>query len=213
VIREFGILNTNIPEEHDWYGIPFPGTYMVDENGKVFDKTFFADHAVRESVNDMLQESFRITDAERGEMQTVESAHLSAKAYFASPTVRGAQRIVLTVEIELKKGMHVYGQPLPDGYIPIELSLVDAETLKLLEVEYPEPQEIRFDAIDETLPAYKGRLEIKAHCRGTANAQETRRVQARLRYQACDDKECYLPQTISFDLPIQVLPHDWEKLD
>jgi len=186
---------------------------MIDEEGKVFDKTFFADHAVRESVNDMLQESFRITDAERGEVQTVEGTQLSAKAYFASPTVRRAQQIVLTVEVELKKGMHVYGQPLPEGYIPIELSLVDDETLKLVEVEYPDPVEVRFDAIDETLPAYEGRLEIKAHCRGIANDQETHRVQVQLRYQACDDKECYLPQTISFDLPIQVLPHDWEGLD
>lgn len=34
-----------------------------------------------------------------------------------------------------------------------------------------------------------------------------------LRYQACDDRECYLPQTLEFDLPIQVLPHDWERLE
>ena len=186
---------------------------MVDEEGEVFAKTFFADHAVRESVNDMLQESFRVADVEHGEVQTFESAHLSARAYFASPTVRQAQQLVLTVEVELKEGMHVYGQPLPEGYIPIELSLMDDETLKLVEVEYPEPKEMRFDLIDETLPAYEGRLEVRAHSRGVASDRETRRVQVRLRYQACDARECYLPQTVVFDLPVQVLPHDWEKLD
>jgi len=25
VIRDFGILNHNIPEDHEWYGICFPG--------------------------------------------------------------------------------------------------------------------------------------------------------------------------------------------
>ena len=32
VIRSFGILNTLISEDdHPWYGIPFPGVYVVDE--------------------------------------------------------------------------------------------------------------------------------------------------------------------------------------
>ncbi len=30
VIRSFGILNTLIdPDDHPWYGIPYPGTYVV----------------------------------------------------------------------------------------------------------------------------------------------------------------------------------------
>lgn len=212
MIREFGILNTHIPEDHEWYGIPFPGTYMVGRDGRVLDRIFFADHALRESINDMLQESFRIADPERGEVQAIQTAHLSARAYFASPTVRSAQLTVLTVEVELKEGMHVYGRPLPEGYIPIELSLEGGETLELIEVEYPEPEEMRFEVIDETLPAYENRLEIKARCRGIANEPETRQVIARLRYHACNARECYLPQALSFNLPLQVLPHDWEGL-
>lgn len=213
MIREFGILNTHIPEDHEWHGIPFPGTYMVGKDGLVFDKTFFADHVLRESINDMLQESFRIADPERGEVQVIQTAHLSTRTYFASPTVRPAQLTVLTVEIELKEGMHVYGRPLSEGYIPIELSLEGGETLELIEVEYPEPKEMRFEAIDETLPAYENRLEIKARCRGIGSEPETRQVIARLRYQACDARECYLPQTLSFNLSLQVLPHDWESLE
>jgi hypothetical protein len=34
----------------------------------------------------------------------------------------------------------------------------------------------------------------------------------RLRFQACDDRECFLPETVTFRLPLQVLPHDWERL-
>ena len=213
VIGEFGILNTHIPEDHEWYGIPFPGTYMVDEQGKVFAKSFFADHKVRESVADMLQESFRTADPTRGEVQTITTAHLTARAYFAAPTVRRAQQTVLTVEVELKEGVHVYGRPLPEGYIPIELALVHDGGLSLAEVEYPEAGEFRFEATGETLPAYAGRLVIKAYCRGVARKEDARRVRFRLRYQACDDRECYLPQTLEFDLPIQVLPHDWERLE
>ena len=29
VIRDFGILNTLVAEDHRWFGVPFPGTYVV----------------------------------------------------------------------------------------------------------------------------------------------------------------------------------------
>ncbi len=36
VIRSFGILNTLInPDDHPWYGIPFPGTYVVGADGVI----------------------------------------------------------------------------------------------------------------------------------------------------------------------------------
>jgi len=29
VIREFGILNSNVPPDHPFYGIPFPGFFFI----------------------------------------------------------------------------------------------------------------------------------------------------------------------------------------
>ena len=33
VIRAFGILNTNYAPDHESYGLPFPGMFIIDENG------------------------------------------------------------------------------------------------------------------------------------------------------------------------------------
>ena len=123
---------------------------------------------MRESVNDMLQESFRSGDLERGEAQAVTT---------------------------------------------VDLSLADDETLALLAVEHPEPEELRFEAIDETLSAYVDSLVIEAHCRGVSRDEGWRRVGLRLRYQACNERVCYPPRTLDIDLPIQILPHDWERLE
>jgi peroxiredoxin len=39
VIRAFGILNTNVPEDHKMmYGMPFPGDYLIAPDGTVRDK-------------------------------------------------------------------------------------------------------------------------------------------------------------------------------
>ena len=34
-IRSFGILNETVPRDSMAYGIPYPGTYVVDPSGKV----------------------------------------------------------------------------------------------------------------------------------------------------------------------------------
>ena len=53
VIRAFGIMNQLIrPDEGQsmrWYGIPYPGTYYLDENMAVTDKDFHQHHARRAS--------------------------------------------------------------------------------------------------------------------------------------------------------------------
>ncbi len=214
VIRAFGILNADVDPAHEHYGIPRPGTYLVDEAGVVFDKSFFVGHHERESVNDMLQEGFRVEVGKRGAEAVLETAELKARLYFSSSSVRRAQRLVLTVEIELVTGMHLYGRPLPEGYIPLALELDEGEDLALVEVEYPQPLPLHFALLNETLPAYENSLTIKAHCIGSNEDKDAGFVvRGRLRYQACDARECYLPQEVAFELPLRFLPHDWQRLD
>ena len=120
--------------------------------------------------------------------------------------------MVLTVEISLVDGMHIYGRQLPDGYIPVELTLEDAN-LELVGVDYPQSESVTFKALGETLSAYSKRLTIKAHCRAINKDQDrSLNVIAKLKYQACDERQCYPPQTVVYSLPLQFLPHDWERI-
>ena len=208
VIRDFGILNTDTAEDHENFGIPRPGSYLVGEDGIVFEKTFFEEHRKRESVNDMLQEGFEVGDVETGEVQTVETEELAARAYFASPTIRQSQFNVLTVEVGMAEGMHVNGRPLPEGYIPVELTVDGGTALIVDEVEYPEAESLEIAALGDTLPVHSGRFKIKANCVGTRDAEEGPiEVVASLRYQACDDMACYLPQTVTIPVSLTWLPH------
>lgn len=139
VIDTFGIRNPHIPEDHDWYGVPLPGMYLLDEEGRGFDKHFVADHAVRESVNSALQERFAVDIGQDG-LVTAQAQGVTTRAWFTTPTIRRAQMTVLTVELELAPGLHVYGRPLPEGYIPVELAVDGGEGLAVQQVVYPEPQ-------------------------------------------------------------------------
>lgn len=48
VIRQFGILNTLVGEDdHPWFGVPFPGTYVVSAAGVISQKFFGKNFALR----------------------------------------------------------------------------------------------------------------------------------------------------------------------
>lgn len=54
IIERFGILNTLIEEDdHPWYGIPFPGTYVLDADGIITAKFFEANLALRENSDQL----------------------------------------------------------------------------------------------------------------------------------------------------------------
>ncbi|MCH8292775.1 redoxin domain-containing protein [Candidatus Poribacteria bacterium] len=204
VIRRFGILNTNIPEDHPWYGVPFPGTFMVKEDGTVIDKSFYANHGVRDSVDGMLQKRFQVNDTKPGMRQIVKTNSLKATASLSSGTIRRGQIQTFRVEIEIKEGRHIYGRPLPEGYTPTRLTFQAVEGVRFGEVAYPEPEAYYLEKLDETLPVYDGRIVLNAPVHNRQR-RESFEVQARLTYQACDDQECYLPDQIDFEIPIMYL--------
>ena len=66
VVHEFGILNTLIsPDDAEqaagrgFYGVPFPGVYVTDENGVVTDKFFHRHYATRESAGSIRDSTSR----------------------------------------------------------------------------------------------------------------------------------------------------------
>ncbi len=200
VIRQFNIFNHLIPEGHHWYGVPFPGTYMVDANGIVIDKYFYADYGVRDSVARMLQKTFQI-DSRGLPVQTVENSDIKARAYLSSHTVRRGQVQTFTLDISLKKNRHIYAPHVSGGYIPISVTFDPIEEVTFGSIVYPTP--LQKEILREKVLVYE------KHLRLTTTVQNKKRenftLRAHLDYQACDDHECYMPQTLTLELPVTYL--------
>lgn len=205
VISRFGILNANIPEEHPWYGVPFPGAFMVDEKGVVIEKSFYANHTVRDSVGRMLSEGFHVRDLARKGIQKVETHALTATASLSSPTVRRGQVLAFALDIDIKKGYHIYSNTVSGDYIPTKLTFEPVEGVDFGMIAYPDARMVEIEALSEKLPVYDGRLLLRASVLN--RRKEGFAVKATLEYQACDARECYLPDRIDFELPLDYLDH------
>ena len=67
----------------------------------------------------------------------------------------------------------------------------------------PEPKRHHLEPLGETLNVYDSRVIFKAIVRNSR--KKAFAVHARLEYQACDEKECYLPESIDFELSLTYL--------
>ncbi len=205
MIRRFGLLNHNMPEGDPLYGVPFPGFYLLDSTGRVQAKSFLVDHTTRPTAAGMLMEQKgAVADNGRIEKETQE---LRLALQQSSKVARPGQTLLIRAELEVNPGLHIYGPEMPEGYFPTTLSLNDTEVLLQHQFRFPEPQLLRIEAVNETVPMYTGKIVIAGDLVLNPFVSPGQyQLQGMLRYQACTDSECYLPEEVTFELPLQVEP-------
>jgi hypothetical protein len=212
VIRAYGILNETVAQGTPTYGIPHPGTYLLDARGVVVAKYFEDDYRVRDTAESILFRRFGLKPEPR---ETIAAKHLKLSTSGGALPLRPNQRVTLAVDIELPRRMHVYA-PSVNGYLPIALKLSDSPAWKSDPVAFPPARIMRLKAIRETVPVYEGRIRLLAtitlggaqQVEPLLDAERNLTVEAELRYQACDDRQCFVPETAPVKWKIKVLPFD-----
>lgn len=208
VIRAFGILNEGVPAGTMASGIPHPGTYIVDRNGRVTAKFFEENYTERYTGSDILVRHY---GAAAGAARTAsETKHLSVSAAASTDRVRAGQRIALTLDIDMKPGMHVYA-PGVQGYSAIEWQIANSPAVTAHAAEFPKSKMLRLEAIKETVPVYDAAFRLVRDVTIGKAQPGPLIIEGTLNYQACDDTQCYLPKSIPVKWSLEVEPHDRER--
>ncbi|MGH7486189.1 MAG: protein-disulfide reductase DsbD domain-containing protein, partial [bacterium] len=71
-------------------------------------------------------------------------------------------------------------------------------------VTFPPSRKLHLPAIDETVPAYEGEIHLVRTVTLDKAASGTLTLEGSLRYQACDDRLCYVPETLALKWVIPV---------
>lgn len=216
IIRSVGLLNQTIAQGSPFFGIPNPGTFILDAKGIIKAKYFEDDFRERFTAADILTKQFNVTPS-AGRHEVV-GKQLTAAASASNFVVRGGQRVALVLDIELKPGMHVYA-PGVEGYIPIVWKMNDSPAYVPHDAVLPPSKMLHLAAIDETVPAYEGKFRIERDITIAAepkvkpltDASGKFMVEGILQYQACDDRKCYIPQELKVGWTFQLEGHDRER--
>jgi hypothetical protein len=200
VIRSFGILNESVKADTPFYGVPHPGTYIVDRSGRVKSKYFEEDYRDRFTAAGILVREFSAPGEAAVEHRT---PHVTLTTRVSNATVYGGSRLALIADLALPPRMHVYAPGVGKPYIPIDWSLAESPAWVAYEARYPKARKLRLEAIQETVPVYEGKVRLirEVKIAQLREAQKFARdgklvVEGSFRYQACDDRVCYAPQTI-----------------
>ena len=101
----------------------------------------------------------------------------------------------VSLHFRVAEGMHINSHTPPDAdLVPTTLALPAESGVKLESARYPKGQAFALPLDPKTkLDVYTGEFTIEAELTATAG---DRLMEARLRYQACDNAECMPPKTL-----------------
>ena len=103
-------------------------------------------------------------------------------------------RISLIVDVVPKPKMHVYA-PEQKDYIPISLTLTVTDGVRAGQAQFPKAEKWFFEPLKETQLVYSKPFRITQPVTLTKSPAAVT-INGTLRYQACDDSICYLPQNV-----------------
>ena len=223
MIRKFGILNTLIspddPEQaagRSFYGVPFPGVYVTDENGVVTEKFFHRHYATRESAG-AIRDSALGEILARHEAPAIElgTDQVQVSAFLSDTALKFETQSKVYVRFELEDGLHIYGRPLPDGYIASEATISDTRGLRVGATQYPMTTPREFPELGVSLSVYERIVDVaipitpNAELFNPGNQDQPKElvIPVSVLFQVCSESICYTPrtETLSLSLPVEPL--------
>ena len=235
VITEFGILNTIAAEavgpnredpdvvadavkyvsvfgaSQNIVGTPFPGTFMLDAEGRVTSRFFEEFYRERNTTaNVMLKLGVGLSPIEATEGST---AHLKLTAYASNPSITVGTKFSVAVEIEPNENIHLYAPGAEQmGYRVIGLTLAEVPHIRFEPIQYPDSEIYHFEPLDERVPVYQRPFTLlrEAVVSGEPEVEEALAqldaltLTGTFEYQACDDELCFDPVSVPLSFTLEV---------
>src|SRR5213593_3238870 len=118
--------------------------------------------------------------------------HLAIAATASAPTAAPGSKVSLFVDVTPNPGIHVYAPGAKD-YLPIAVTIDPHPGVTVGAVKYPKSDTMVFDG--ERVPVYQKafRLVDEVSLTSSLKAADTLTLTGAVKYQACNDRVCFLP--------------------
>ena len=221
VIRELGMLDEQVYEhqaafgitnrEDRFWGVPYPGEFLLDERGVVTQKRFQKNYRERETSQTILEQGFGVAASWHSLEARSEAGGVAVRSFLDAGEYRIYQRLRVNVEVLVPPGWHVYGLPIPDGYVPLSVTVAPIEGLEVGEPVLPTSHPFRVEGLDEQFFVYDGKVSVTMPVVFTRNVGD-QTLHVEVRFQACSTDQCQRPNGVSLALPVRAEKHvEWHS--
>lgn len=200
IIRRYGLLNDTVDPKSSAYGIPHPGTFILDRQGVVTARFFENAYQERYTASTILA-TLGATPA--GAAVSSTTSHLAMTATISDAEAAPGHRLTIVAEVTPGRAMHLYA-PGKHDYQVVRLTIDPQPWLRAHDTEYPASEIYHFKPLDERVEVYSKpfRLQRDVTLLATPEMQKllgsmpSATITGALEYQACDDTVCYNPARV-----------------
>jgi hypothetical protein len=123
------------------------------------------------------------------------------------PIARGG-KAQLDIEMQVNKGFHVNSnKPNDELLLPTVVHLNPPQGIMIVNIQYPQGEQLALPFMgNEKLSVYTGGFAVTADVRVQKTvALGTLRVHGEVKYQACDNRQCFPPKTTPLEFDVRVV--------
>lgn len=208
-IKRYDLLNREISSDDrlgdfSLYGIPYPGTFVVDNSRRVVERFFQQRYQERFTASSIVLNLGDHIEGIDDDAVEIETNHIVALTYGSDVVVAPGNRFALVVDVKPKPGIHVYA-PGDHLYRVIRVRIDTPNFLRVHALSYPPSEIYHYQPLDETVPVYQQPFRLiqdvtipmrEETAELSAVFGGTLTVHGALEYQACDDEVCYVPSEV-----------------
>ncbi len=202
--------------ERSFYGVPFPGVYVVDAEGKVTEKFFHRHYATRTSAGTIRNSAIgRILATHEVPTTELGDEHVQVSLSLADESLKFEYTSTLYVRFEVAEGFHIYADPLPDGYIASTATVRETKGVRTGDAVYPPTRKREFPKLGVTLNVYEGSTDVAIPIALTSEILDwairdkpsSIEIPVDVVFQACSETVCFVPktETVTLEVPIDGL--------
>ena len=216
-IKRLGLLNEiteqqsaqyGVSFKEEYRGVPHPVTFVLDSRGVVVDRLMEESYRVRMTGAALVETLIGAGGVPDDAPQAAVSGQgVAALAWLSDPMYRPWTEQLLHVSISVEDGLHVYGTPIPDGYVPLTVTPAPIDVVRFGEAVFPPARPFRIDGLPEDFHVYEGRLDVTLPWTALENVSDLE-LSVSVGFQTCDERACYMPAILELTLPVKGADHD-----
>ena len=143
--------------------------------------------------------------------QSITTDHLQVATYVSDEVVTPGSEFSLVFEIIPRRGIHVYA-PGDHKYKIIRVTLQPNPRLVVRPLDYPSSETYVFAPLKERVQVFQQPFKLVQRLalstapqhRAALAKMDTMTIRGTLDYQACDDRVCFLPQSVPVSYTVRV---------
>ena len=206
VVTEYGIINQAFEPGHNNFGIPHPGTFLLDRQGRVVARFFEDEFRYRNTIASIALKIDQPIDG-MGEPISRSVENLDVTAFLSDATVAPGSRFSIVLDITPKADAQIVA-PGQHSYRAVGLQLEADENLRTYAATYPSSADVQL-APDEQVSVYQQPFRLAQDVAIIVNDEMRAAAQQPdasftlrgvLEYQSCSEESCG---------PVQQVPVEW----